>query len=140
MPSSIGGFKEHPLYALERHLHRDQVIHPKTTIGNFRGEAVYARSAVTRVKTAENWMRTGRTVAEGQQPLKLARVRAVTVHKKRALEMALAEAEAAGQEGGDVTQGLYAEWQTVLYVADPVVDVSFSFESVKMISKQIFTD
>jgi len=70
-------------------------------------------------------MRRGRTVQAGEQPLKLVKQRAVTVSRKRELEI-LREAGASGSgEGKDneVMQGLYAENQTELYKPPPVIDV-----------------
>ncbi|KAM5533626.1 hypothetical protein V8D89_012739 [Ganoderma adspersum] len=91
MPTTMVGFKDHPLYVLERHLKRDEVIDPPVELGKFRGEPVYPRGNVLQLKTAENWMRQGRTVISGAQPLKWVKQRAVTVNKKRAIEMALAD-------------------------------------------------
>ncbi|KAH9889795.1 hypothetical protein C8Q73DRAFT_705476 [Cubamyces lactineus] len=91
MPTTIAGFKDHPLYVLERHLKREEVVDPPTELGRFRGEAVYPRANVLQLKTAENWMRQGRKVREGAQPLKWVKQRAVTVNKKRAIELALAD-------------------------------------------------
>ena len=68
-------------------------------------------------------MRIGRSVKEGNQPLKMVKVRAVTLQKKRAVEMAIADA-GEGADADSVQQGLYAEWQTSLYIAGPIVDVS----------------
>ncbi|KIP08959.1 hypothetical protein PHLGIDRAFT_68410, partial [Phlebiopsis gigantea 11061_1 CR5-6] len=131
MPTTMTGFKNHPLYVLARHLRREEVIHPLVELGKFRGEPVYSRASVVTLKTSENWMRQGRRVREGCQPMKWVKLNAVTVNKKRAVEMAMAGHPAvAGEdaaEGGfssekDVMQGLYAERQTELYVPDPVVD------------------
>lgn len=119
---------------LERHLKRDEVIHPLTELGKFRGEPVYPRSSVVTLKTAENWMRQGRKVREGCQPMKWVKQNAVTVNKKRAIEMAMADRSdglaVAGEDQGagfssekDVMQGMYAENQTELYKPDPVIDV-----------------
>ena len=91
MPTSMQGFKDHPLYVLARHLKRDEVVDPPVELGKFRGEPVYPRANVLQLKTAENWMRQGRTVVAGAQPLKWVKQRAVTVNKKRAIEMALAD-------------------------------------------------
>ncbi|KAH9847907.1 hypothetical protein C2E23DRAFT_846212 [Lenzites betulinus] len=91
MPTSMAGFKDHPLYVLERHLKRDEVVEPPTELGKFRGESVYPRGNVLQLKTAENWMRQGRKVREGAQPLKWVKQRAVTIYKKRAIEQALAD-------------------------------------------------
>jgi xeroderma pigmentosum group C-complementing protein len=62
-------------------------------------------------------MREGRRVREGEQPLKLVKQRAVTLQRRRVMELAQLE----GQEPAQ--QGLYARWQTELVVPPPVVDV-----------------
>ncbi|KAF9814962.1 hypothetical protein IEO21_04812 [Rhodonia placenta] len=131
MPTSMAGFKNHPLYVLERHLKRDEVIHPPVELGKFRGEPVYPRSSVVALKTAENWMRQGRNVREGAQPMKWVKQRAMTVNKQRAIEMALMEGKSrAGEQGeGDgfagedaAMQALYAENQTELYKPNPIIN------------------
>lgn len=117
MPTSMAGFKAHPLYVLAAHLRQNQVIHPEVVIGHFHGTPVFSRENVVEVKTAENWMRSeGREVKPGEQPLKSAKVRAVTVERRRAVEMAKEN------QGGEVTQGLYARWQTKTYEPPPVID------------------
>ena len=119
MPTVLEGFKNHPRFLLERHLKREEALLPKTRqLGLFRGEPVFPRSAVVDVKSAESWMREGRVVSEGQQPLKNVKQRAVTIQKRRMQEMA----EQDGHEG--IMQGLYSRKQTELVVAPPVVDVS----------------
>ena len=109
-------------YALERHLLRDQVISQDAPeLGTFRGEAVYSRSQVLQLKAAENWMRSGRVVRAGEQPLKHVKQRAATLNRRRELET---RADAEGANGsGEVMQGLYAEGQTEIYVPPPVIDV-----------------
>ncbi|KAI0769954.1 hypothetical protein C8Q74DRAFT_1272317 [Fomes fomentarius] len=110
MPTTMAGFKDHPLYALARHLKRDEVVDPPVEIGKFRGESVYLRGNVLQLKTAENWMRQGRTVVAGAQPLKWVKQRAVTVNKKRAIEMALADQrERAASGSGSVKGGTDAD-------------------------------
>lgn len=82
-------------------------------------------NVITGLKTSENWMRSGRVVKEGEQPLKSVKVRPVTINRKRALE--LADNEPLTGVSGDtdgVTQGLYAENQTEMYIPPPVIDVS----------------
>ncbi|KAF9013151.1 hypothetical protein BDQ17DRAFT_1342855 [Cyathus striatus] len=120
MPTTIGGFKDHPVYVLVRHLKQTETIHPPPPetpeLGKFRGEPVYPRSAVVSLKTAENWMRSeGRTVKPGCQALKFIKVRAGTVGRMRELEIlkdGLKEAGSspgpAGTSGGEVMQGLYS--------------------------------
>ncbi|KAF6741742.1 hypothetical protein DFP72DRAFT_941814 [Ephemerocybe angulata] len=129
MPSTISGFKDHPLYVLTRHLKQTEVIHPPPPdtpeIGKFRGEPVYPRSSVVPLKSAETWMRTeGRIVKAGCQPLKTIKARPGTVNRLRELEVMKDELRDAGHsaEGVEVMQGLYARSQTELYVPPPVVD------------------
>ncbi|KAI0269961.1 hypothetical protein BC834DRAFT_579661 [Gloeopeniophorella convolvens] len=119
MPTTLAGFKDHPLYALERHLHRDQVIAPDASeLGKFRGEPVYPRRQVLELKAAENWIRRGRVVRAGEQPMKHVKQRAATISRRRELEV-----RAGGGGDDDATmQGLYAEHQTEPYVPPPVVD------------------
>lgn len=127
MPTTISGFKDHPLYVLTRHLKQNEAIHPEPPetpeLGKFRGESVYPRSAVVSMKTAENWLRSeGRVVKEGEAALKSIKMRASTVGRMRELEM-LKEA-GQSQENGDAMQGLYARHQTERFVPPPVVNVS----------------
>lgn len=63
-------------------------------------------------------MREGLKVKEGEQPLKTAKSRAVTINKRRAHELAISE----GRDE-DTMQGLYAQWQTVKSIPPPIVDV-----------------
>ncbi|KAF7980649.1 hypothetical protein HWV62_37466 [Athelia sp. TMB] len=131
MPTTMVGFKDHPIYALARHLHQNETIHPLVELGKFRGEPVYSRSAVISLKASENWMRSGRKIREGCQPMKWVKQRASTVNRRREIEMTLErereEKERAGQPSSgvgeeEVLQGLYAESQTELYVPEPIVD------------------
>lgn len=119
MPTVLEGFKNHPRYILERHVKREEVIPERTRqLGLFRGEPVYPRSAVIPVKSAETWMREGRRIKEGEQPLKNVKQRAVTINKRRAQELA----EQDGFEG--IMQGLYSRSQTELVIPPPIVNVS----------------
>jgi xeroderma pigmentosum group C-complementing protein len=91
---------------------------PKREVGRFKGEAVYRRENVIACKTPENWMRIGRKIKPREEPLKWVKMRAVTLDKRRAQELA----EIEGKE--PLQQGLYAEWQTDLYRPPPIQDVS----------------
>lgn len=102
---------------------RDEILQPRIEIGRFRGEPVFSRAnVISGLKTAETWMRLGRVVMEGEQPLKMAKVRAVTIGRKRA--MGLGEDLSATGQDDEAVQGLYAENQTQLYIPPPVVNVS----------------
>ncbi|KAG8691889.1 hypothetical protein FRC11_006470 [Ceratobasidium sp. 423] len=115
LPSSIAAFKDHPIYALERHLRRDEAIYPRTEIAHFRGEPVFPRRNVLSLKPAEGWMRQGKVLRPGMQPIKMAKARASTVRKKRELEIRR-------EDEGEVMVGMYAEWQTELYKPPPVIN------------------
>ncbi|KAF8626005.1 hypothetical protein AX17_006728 [Amanita inopinata Kibby_2008] len=128
MPTTLAGFKDHPLYVLARHLKQNEVIHPPPPetpeLGKFRGEPVYPRGAVISLKTAETWMRTeGRVIKHGCQALKFIKLRTSTISKMREIEV-LREAGATegNSGGGEVMQGLYSRLQTEPYVPDPVVN------------------
>lgn len=118
MPKNVQDFKNHPHYALERHLRRKEVIHPRREIGkvsvglskNGKLEPVFRRRDVLIVKTADQWYRIGRDVKIGEPPLKR------VVPLKRQLTPIGEEGE---QEDGAL---LYAEFQTELYVPPIVVN------------------
>ncbi|KAK0202067.1 hypothetical protein DFS33DRAFT_1386353 [Desarmillaria ectypa] len=130
MPTTIAGFKDHPLYVLTRHLKQTEAIHPPPPdtpeLGKFRGEPVYPRSSVVSLKTAENWLRSeGRSVREGVQPMKMVKSRPGTIGRMRELEILKDSLREAGETADDqarVMHGLYARSQTELYVPKPVVD------------------
>ncbi|KAG2218914.1 hypothetical protein INT45_007815 [Circinella minor] len=116
MPTSIGEFNNHPLYALERHLKKFEVLVSKDQVlGHIRGEAIYPRSSVKTVHTPETWMKQGRVIKDGEQPVKHVNARAVTMEKRRAQELAK-------QEGETLKVACYGEWQTEAYRPSPVVD------------------
>ena len=71
MPKNIQDFKDHPYYALERHLRRNEVIHPKRQAGSVSSgkidkknnlEPIYRRQDVHMVKSADSWYRLGREI------------------------------------------------------------------------------
>ena len=121
MPKNVADFKGHPVYVLERHLRRNEVIHPtrevgKVTIGGGdrkKLESVFRRRDVHLCRTNDAWYRRGRDVREGMKPLKYAAPRTRL------------EREEAVPEDEDTDVGgmaLYAEYQTEVYVPPPVVN------------------
>jgi xeroderma pigmentosum group C-complementing protein len=70
MPRNVQDFKNHPYYALERHLRHNEIIHPKQEAGRLnigtstsaRFETVYRRKDVHVVRSADKWFRLGRDV------------------------------------------------------------------------------
>ena len=116
MPTSVGAFKDHPVYVLERHLHRDQIIHPPHRVGTFQGQPVYLRAHVIQLRSVRQWYNVGRDVKPGEEPLKWTKQRSYTTTGKRLEEQVRATT------GEDVVEGLYAEFQTRIYSPPPVVD------------------
>ncbi|QDS72291.1 hypothetical protein FKW77_006897 [Venturia effusa] len=118
MPRNVQDFKDHPCYALERHLRRNEVVYPKQGVGRVnigtssvtRAETVYRRRDVQVVRSADRWFRLGRRLKVGEQPLKYIRNRQV-----RGREASVDPDTEAAQTA------LYALHQTDLYIPDPVV-------------------
>ena len=121
MPKNVADFKGHPVYVLERHLRRNEVIHPRREVGKAtvgggekkKLEGVFRRRDVHLCRTADGWYRRGRDVREGMEPLKYAAPRTRL------------EREEVGGDDEDIDaegMALYAEYQTSVYVPPPVVD------------------
>uniref|UniRef100_A0A1B0DMG8 Rad4 beta-hairpin domain-containing protein n=1 Tax=Phlebotomus papatasi TaxID=29031 RepID=A0A1B0DMG8_PHLPP len=62
LPKTITEYKDHPLYALERHLLKYQALYPPNPppLGYVRNEAVYARECVHTLHTREHWLKEAR--------------------------------------------------------------------------------
>lgn len=115
MPRNVLDFKDHPIYALERHLRRNEVIFPKRAIGQVslgksgskheKLEPVYRRSDVHSLRSADKWYRLGRDIKLGQQPMK-------RVPASRAVLV---------DDEGSAETPLYSLSQTELYIPPPVV-------------------
>ncbi|KAI7652730.1 Rad4-domain-containing protein [Hortaea werneckii] len=124
LPNNVQDFKDHPLYALERHTKRHEVIHPRREVGKVnagtaakpRMEAVFRRRDVLVCRSADKWYRLGRIVKEGEQPLK-------NVVSRRPVGGIRARSPSAEDEDGasKAVTALYAPYQTELYVPSPVV-------------------
>ncbi|BFZ62991.1 hypothetical protein YB2330_004103 [Saitoella coloradoensis] len=124
-PTTIGAYKDHPEFVLERHLKREEAMKPdakpvrELAVGKgekAKTEKVYRRADIELVFGVEAWYKEGRKVKVGEEPLKKVKARAVTLTRKREHEQQMAENE------GPVLQGLYAKYQTELYRPPPVVD------------------
>jgi len=123
MPKNIQDFKDHPVYALERHLRRNEVIYPKRVIGqvalskpgskNQVLEPVYRRADVHTVRSADGWFRLGRDIKVGEQPLKR-----VTLNRNKAARFNADDED----PDGPVETPLYAAFQTEPYKPPPVVN------------------
>ncbi|KAG0376769.1 hypothetical protein BGX24_007235 [Mortierella sp. AD032] len=140
MPTKLGDFNNHPIYALERHIKKFEVLHPKLPVlGHIRGEAIYPRSCVKQVRSKENWLKRARRIKNGEViPVKLIKSRPATIFQMRLQQqakisggsksdkMALDEDDNGSQgepsaENGDQV-ALFGEWQTEPYQPPWVVD------------------
>lgn len=118
LPNNVQDFKDHPYYALERHLKRHEVIFPKREVGKINAgkssssnvESVYRRNDVQLVRSADKWYRVGREIKPGEQALK-------RVPARRGLR---AQQEDPDEEAP--MTALYAFSQTSLYTPPPVVN------------------
>ncbi|TPX63489.1 hypothetical protein SpCBS45565_g06575 [Spizellomyces sp. 'palustris'] len=129
MPTSLAGFKDHALYALERHLKKYEVVHPHGkahAIGRFKNELVYPRSHVKQLHTAETWLKRGRRVKCDVEPVKHVKARVATITRKRQIEAEKLDdprgREELGPEGDSSMSAVFGEWQTEEFVAEPLVD------------------
>ena len=123
MPRNVQDFKDHPFYALERHLRRNETIYPKRVVGHVGSragskrncvETVYRRSDVHTLRSANGWYRLGRDIKLGEQPLKH-----VPANRK-VTEATGDDNHSAGQYPMETP--LYAYFQTTLYEPPPVVE------------------
>ncbi|KAK0704156.1 hypothetical protein B0T21DRAFT_405457 [Apiosordaria backusii] len=107
MPRNVGDFKDHPVYALERHLRRDEVLVRGAEVsgtvagGGGRLERIYRRRDVRVARTRERWYRLGRVGRLGSD-----------------------DEEGEGEKDGGEGSGnpVYIESQTEVYVPPPVVN------------------
>lgn len=119
MPKNVQDFKDHPVYALERHLRRHEVLAPEarpsgTISAGSRGllEKIYRRKDVRIARSAEKWYRMGREVKPNEMPAKWVPRRA------RPKDARYDDAAAHGEDDAGVP--VYTTEQTELYEAPPV--------------------
>ncbi|ESZ92525.1 nitrilase [Sclerotinia borealis F-4128] len=126
MPKNVQDFKDHPVYALERHLRRNEVIvaereSGKVATGNASAgpastkklENVYRRKDVRVCKGADAWYRLGRELKMGEQPAKV-----VPSRNTRKIDDYADEEEREERAGTN----LYTESQTEFFIPPPIVN------------------
>ncbi|KAI1846014.1 hypothetical protein JX266_007823 [Neoarthrinium moseri] len=125
MPRNVADFKDHPIYALERHLRRHEVLVPGATAAGTVGagskgplERIYRRKDVRIARTRDKWYRMGREVLGDQIPIKFLPKRL----KKRSDLFGDDEELEDGNEGDIVGTPIFTMDQTILYKAPPVVN------------------
>ncbi|XP_075143171.1 DNA repair protein complementing XP-C cells isoform X2 [Leptodactylus fuscus] len=114
LPTSITVYKNHPLYALKRHLLKYEAIYPDSAavLGYCRGEAVYSRSCVHTLHSRDTWLKEARVVRLGEVPYKM-----VKGQSNRARKARLADPE---KDCNDLA--LFGQWQTEEYQPPVAVD------------------
>ena len=109
-------------FVLERFLRREEALLPGSNpVRDFtsgkgekaKTEPVFKREDVVVCRTAESWHKEGRGVKEGEQPMKVVPVRAVTTNRKR-------EIEEAQRDGEKLMQGMYSWDQTDWIIPPPI--------------------
>ncbi|XP_014001789.2 DNA repair protein complementing XP-C cells [Salmo salar] len=114
LPTSIAEFKNHPLYALKRHLLKYEALYPSTAaiLGYCRGEPVYSRDCIHTLHSRDTWLKEARTVRLGEEPYKM--VRGFS-NRSRKVRMASEQ-----KDKDDLP--LFGEWQTEEYQPPVAVD------------------
>lgn len=128
MPRNVQDFKDHPVFALLRHLRRHEVLTPTampsgTISSGNKGplEKIYRRRDVRIARTADKWFRMGREVRPNEIPAKwLPKIKRARPRSDRFDDDydAAARAEQDAQDAAGVP--VYTEDQTELYEPDPV--------------------
>jgi len=134
LPRSVADFRDHPVFALQRHLRRHEVLLPSATSSGTVStgpraplERIYRRRDVRVARSAERWYRLGRQVVAGALPVKWLpkpRVRAGGLFGSRAAadeDDDGDDAFAAGAAGAEQGTPVFTFEQTAAYVAPPVV-------------------
>ncbi|XP_047484452.1 DNA repair protein complementing XP-C cells homolog [Penaeus chinensis] len=77
LPRSIAEYKNHPLYALQRHLLKFEAIYPpdETPVGFIKGEPVFPRDSVYTLYSRETWIKEAKTVRVDEEPYKVVKAR-----------------------------------------------------------------
>ncbi|RDA84324.1 hypothetical protein CP532_4787 [Ophiocordyceps camponoti-leonardi (nom. inval.)] len=123
MPRNVQDFKDHPVFALERHMRRNEVLVPEAkpsgTVGaGSRGplEKIYRRRDVRVAHSADKWYRQGRLVKPNEIPAKWLPKKARPRHSRAEF------AEAEMKDSDDPGTPIYRMDQTKLYEPPAVCD------------------
>lgn len=123
MPRNILDFKNHPIYALERHLRQHEVLVPNASPSGTVGagskaplEKVYRRRDVRIARSRDKWYRLGREVRPNEIPVKFI-TKPSKLHEGSFSDEAheLAEGETNGTP-------IYTMDQTDVYKAPPIIN------------------
>ncbi|PHH73258.1 hypothetical protein CDD80_3928 [Ophiocordyceps camponoti-rufipedis] len=123
MPRNVQDFKDHPVFALQRHLRRNEVLVPEakpsgTVSAGSRGplEKIYRRRDVRVARSVDKWFRLGRLVKANEIPAKW-------LPKKARPRRSLAgDGEPEATDEDDPGTPIYRMDQTELYEPPAVCD------------------
>lgn len=105
LPTNQQAYKDHHLYALEKWLHKNQVLHPKGPVLGFcKGHPVYPRSCVQTLQSRHGWLPEGLQVRDNESPAK------VVTRPKRTFNSQSKESNSNDDEL-QLTTELYGKWQ-----------------------------
>ncbi|KAI1662165.1 Rad4-domain-containing protein [Daldinia decipiens] len=122
MPRNIADFKDHPIYALERHLRRNEVLVPGASASGTIGagsngplEKIYRRKDVQIARSREKWYRMGREVLPNEIPAKF-------LPKRAKQKTDSFDDDEDGDPDGTVGTPIFTINQTVQFKHPPVVN------------------
>ncbi|CAG9465187.1 unnamed protein product [Pedinophyceae sp. YPF-701] len=124
-PTTIEGFKNHPVYTLQRHILSYQGLRPGAKFqGLHKGEKFYLKSDVSDLRTIIQWRRRGREVLPERVNEPARRVTKGKTKEKNQPSRADDPPDEDFVDGGVGTKQVwvYGEWQTRAWVPAPVVD------------------
>ncbi|KAI0407226.1 Rad4-domain-containing protein [Xylaria palmicola] len=123
MPRNIADFKDHPTYALERHLRRHEVLVPNASPSGTVGagskaplERIYRRRDVRIARSRDKWYRLGREVRPDEIPAKF------LISPSKLHEDIFSDEPYEFAEGETNGTPIYTMDQTEAYKPPPVVD------------------
>ncbi|TQN72782.1 DNA repair protein RAD4 [Colletotrichum shisoi] len=123
MPRNVADFKDHPVFALERHLRRNEVLIPRsqpagTVAAGSRAplEKVYRRKDVRIARSRDKWYRMGREVKPMEVPVKFLPRRSNTKPGD------YVDDGYGGDERNTAGTPAFTQEQTEVYHAPPVVN------------------
>ncbi|XP_054832904.1 DNA repair protein complementing XP-C cells isoform X2 [Eublepharis macularius] len=138
LPTAIGEYKNHPLYALKRHLLKYEAIYPESAavLGYCRGEAVYSRDCIHTLHSKDTWLKQARVVRLGEVPYKMVKGYSNQARKARMVEPAYRDKK---------DLALFGLWQTEDYQPPLAVDGKVprnEFGNVwnRIITRDLFTE
>ncbi|KAF3420459.1 hypothetical protein E2986_07657 [Frieseomelitta varia] len=78
LPKTISEIKGHPLYVIQRHLLKFEVLYPPDCVPlghTSTGEAIYSRHCVHTARSRETWLKQARVVKPNEEPYKIVKSR-----------------------------------------------------------------